>query len=74
MDSEQYIAGWMLTAVLLFFPIWIYAISQWGFLIGFCLGWIPAAIGAAIIALAWPVIWFAVVAIILFVGWAILAG
>lgn len=29
--------------------IWIYAFASWGFLIGLAIGWLPAAVGGAIV-------------------------
>ncbi len=57
MDGDVFKFGWIIHAIIFFIGIWIYAMSSWGFLLGFCLGWIPSAVGAAILALAWPLYW-----------------
>lgn len=35
--------------------VWIYAISQWGLLLGLAFGWFPAIIAATIAYFIWPV-------------------
>ena len=36
--------------------IWIYAIVEWGLLLGLVFGWIPALIGGFIVGLLWPLV------------------
>ncbi len=40
--------------VLSFAGFWIYAISEYGFMLGVSLGWLPAAIAATVAAIVWP--------------------
>ncbi|HSF93663.1 MAG TPA: hypothetical protein VLA52_01450, partial [Thermohalobaculum sp.] len=50
---------WVLSGivwVLSFAGFWIYAISEYGFMLGVSLGWIPAAIAATVVAFVWPLI------------------
>lgn len=65
-EAEDYIHaslvfGW-LGAIPSFFIFWYIAVQQWGFLIGFCLGWIVAVCGAyavyIIVMITWPIIFF----------------
>jgi len=43
-----------LTGILTFIAVWIYAIAQWGFLLGIAFGWLPAIISAFLAGLLWP--------------------
>lgn len=52
--------------VLAFLGIWIYALSEWGFLLGLMFGWIPAIIGGIVAAYIWPLLAFLVLLIIIF--------
>lgn len=38
-----------------FIGFWIYCISEYGFLVGVTLGWIPSAIAALFVAFLWPI-------------------
>lgn len=58
--DDGYVIGWVIHAIVFFIAIWIYATVNYRFLLGFCLGWIPAAFGAAILAIAWPLYWLAI--------------
>ena len=40
--------------VISFAGFWIYAISEYGFMLGVSLGWLPAAIAATVAAIVWP--------------------
>jgi len=57
----------LIVGVIAFIGLWIYAISEWGLLIGLAIGWLPAIIGAVIIAFLWPVI-------ALIIGYILLQG
>jgi len=46
------IAG--LFGILIFCPVWLIAISEWGLLVGLMAGWIPALIGGVVLGLLWP--------------------
>ena len=71
MNNNQLIygTGAVLFGIFVFIIIWIYAVMQWGLLLGLALGWFPAIIGALIFGLLWPVI-ACVIAIL--VGWYLL--
>jgi len=55
-DSKTYLSWALITGVLVFVGVWIYAMAEWGFLIGIIFGWIPAFIAGLIGGLLWPVI------------------
>lgn len=60
--------GWaLITGVLVFFGVWIYALSQWGFLFGIMFGWIPAIIAGVIAGALWPLVAIVVGLLILLV-------
>lgn len=37
-----------------FCAIWLYALLEWGLLLGFLFGWMPAVIGGAFLGAIWP--------------------
>jgi hypothetical protein len=57
----------ILTGIVIFGGVWIYAISQWGFLLGLGFGWIPALIAAYIGGFLWPLVVGVVAIYILFI-------
>jgi hypothetical protein len=65
--ENKYTIGAIITGIIAFFIIWIYAFSSWGFLIGLAAGWIPAIIGGFIIGLLWPLILILLIGIIIFI-------
>ena len=60
-----YVVVGIIVWVLSFAGFWIYAISEYGFLVGVSLGWLPAAIAATIVAGLWPLIALVVGGIVL---------
>lgn len=56
----------LLVGIVIFIGVWIYSITQWGFLIGITIGWLPAIIAGFIGGILWGLL------AILFVGWIIL--
>jgi hypothetical protein len=63
--------GWIcaaLTGPATFIAVWIYSAVNYGFLFGFCLGWIPALILAVLVAVAmiylWPLVAIAILYLI----------
>lgn len=48
-------AGFVITGLITFIGVWIYAISEWGFLLGVSLGWVPAVIVALVGGYLWPI-------------------
>jgi hypothetical protein len=57
----------ILTAVVVFFGAWIYCMSEYGFLFGFGLGWLPAGILAAIVGWIMRYIWPAALALLTYI-------
>ena len=55
-ENNWYGIGFGITWFLTFIGCWIYCIATYGFLLGVGLGWLPAAIVAAIVGALWPVI------------------
>lgn len=55
-NNDWYWVGAVITGLLVFAGVWIYAIAQWGFLLGIMFGWIPAIIAAFIAGLLWPLL------------------
>ena len=60
-----YYGGAILTGILVFIGVWIYAMSEWGFLWGVMFGWIPGLIAGFIGGVIWPLL-------ALGVGWLVL--
>lgn len=56
MNSNTYSGGAVITGLLVFAIVWIYAVSQWGLLFGLIFGWIPALIAGFVIGLLWPLV------------------
>ena len=54
MTSDLYIGVGAIVGVLSFLAIWLYAILEWGLLLGLCIGWFPAAIGGLLFGALWP--------------------
>ena len=66
-DNNWYTIGAMITGVISFFVIWIYAFFAWGFLIGLAIGWLPAIIGACILGFLWPLVALALAGLIILI-------
>ena len=62
-----YIVGWI-TRIGLFFGLWAYCTSAYGFLFGLGLGWLPAGITAAIVGLVMVPMWGIVAIVILIIA------
>lgn len=60
----MYQVGFWITWVLSFLVGYVYAIQEYGFLLGAGVGWIPAAIVATIVASLWPLLAFGLLIII----------
>ncbi|MEX1205815.1 MAG: hypothetical protein WEB85_11245 [Dongiaceae bacterium] len=56
MNEKGYKVGFVLFWVIAFIGFWIYAINEYGFLLGVGVGWFPAAIAATVVAALWPLI------------------
>lgn len=57
-----YYIGYWICFVLVFLGTWGYCISEYGFLLGVGLGWLPGLITAGIVSLLWPLVLVACVA------------
>lgn len=66
-DNSWYGIGAVVTGIIAFFAIWIYAFVVWGFLMGLAIGWLPAIIGAFIIGALWPLMVVLLAGLILFI-------
>ena len=53
---DGYFGGVIIAGIIVFIGVWIYAISEWGFLLGLIFGWIPAIIAGVIGGFLWPLI------------------
>ena len=51
-----YHLGVLIVGFLTFGGVWIYSLSEWGFLIGLMFGWIPALIAGIALGYAWPLV------------------
>jgi len=54
MPRDFYINVGAVVGILSFLAIWLYAILEWGLLLGLCIGWLPAAIGGLLFGALWP--------------------
>jgi hypothetical protein len=63
-ESRVYGVTGIIIGVITFFGCWIYAASEWGFLLGFGLGWIPSFFIGLIAGFIGP----AILVIVLFIG------
>lgn len=63
--------GWgvFVTWVVTFLAAWIYAIAEYGYLLGVGLGWLPAMIVAMVVSILWPVLAAIVAAIVVWLIW-----
>jgi hypothetical protein len=55
-EGTIYVKGAGITFFLVFIGTWIWCVSEYGFLLGVGLGWLPSAITAVFAALVWPLI------------------
>jgi hypothetical protein len=55
MDND-YSTWAVIVGFLIFAAVWVYAIIQWGLLIGLMIGWIPAIIAGVIGGILWPIV------------------
>jgi hypothetical protein len=66
-NGNWYWIGFWISWVLVFLGSWVYCISEYGYLLGVGLGWLPSAIVASVAALLWPVILIAVAVVVAYV-------
>jgi hypothetical protein len=62
-----YIVGAQVIGGLTFIVSWVYCISEYGFLLGFGLGWLPSMILAGILGVLWPFVVIALIAVVVMV-------
>jgi len=67
MNGNGYSVGFVLVWVIAFIGFWIYAINDYGFLLGVGVGWFPAAIAATVVAALWPLIMLVGVVLVILV-------
>jgi len=58
-----YWIGYCVCWVVVFLVSWVYCISEYGYLLGVGLGWLPSVIVASLVALLWPLVLIAIVVI-----------
>ncbi len=63
----MYAAWFVVTWVIAFLIGYIYAIYEYGFLLGAGLGWFPAGVVATVVAALWPLVALAIV-LAIFIG------
>ena len=66
MDEDLYTGGAAITSFIVFIGTWIWCISEYGFLLGVGLGWLPSGSVAGIAGFLWPLIALAIAAVIVF--------
>ena len=54
--DDDYSKGVWITGFITFFGSWIYCISNYGYLLGVGLGWLPSIIVAVIAGFLWPLL------------------
>ena len=55
MDEDLIIGGFLFGGVT-FIGCWIYCISEYGFLLGVGLGWLPSLITGVVVGALWPIV------------------
>lgn len=65
LKENWYRWGRVIVGIPAFIGIWIWACASWGLLVGLAIGWLPAAIGATILAAIWPVLAFVALGLVL---------
>lgn len=66
---DDYETGVLITGIVAFIALMVYAVSTFGWFLGLGLGWIPAGFIALVIGLLWPVAWFALALVIALPVW-----
>ena len=66
MNEDVYSAWAAITGFIVFVGTWIWCISEYGFLLGVGLGWLPSGIVASVAAFLWPLIALAIAAVVVF--------
>lgn len=64
-DKSEYWIGYAICWVIIFIGSWIYCISEYGFLIGVGIGWLPSIIAALVGAIFWPLYLLVIVGFII---------
>ncbi len=66
---DDYETGALITGVIDFIALMVYAVSTYGWFLGLGMGWIPAGVIAFVIGLLWPVVLFALALVIALPAW-----
>lgn len=66
-DSIPYTVGVWIVGVITFFISWIVCTFEYGFLLGFGLGWLPSLILAFIVGWLWPLVVIAIAFILVMI-------
>ncbi len=66
---DDYETGALITGVIAFIALMVYAVSTYGWFLGLGMGWIPAGVIAFVIGLLWPVVLFALALVIALPAW-----
>ncbi len=54
MKSDTYIVIAWIVGLIVFAITWLFAMTEWGVLLGLMFGWIPALIAGVVGGLIWP--------------------
>ncbi|MFT5592168.1 MAG: hypothetical protein ACI8SR_000525 [Oceanicoccus sp.] len=65
--SARYTVGCVISGIIIFFSSWIYCISEYGYLLGVGLGWLPSIISAYVLCWFWPIYLLAIISLIIYV-------
>ena len=60
-DADAYKLGYVITWLIVFIALWVYAVFEYGYLLGVGLGWLPAIIVATLVSFLWPLLLIAVI-------------
>jgi hypothetical protein len=66
---DDYTTGVVIVGGITFVLAWIYCMATYGFLFGFGLGWLPAAILGVIVGFLWPLVVLALCCLILLIAY-----
>ena len=66
--GTTYVFGAWITGLIVFLGVWLYALSEWGFLFGLIFGWIPALIAGVVMGFLWPIVAVSVIIIAVYLG------
>lgn len=64
--SNGYALGFWLVGATVFLLTWAYCALTYGFLFGFGFGWVPSLIVGGVAGLAWPLVAFAALIVVIY--------